>query len=79
MDKSIPRNTPENEVSGGSGRIMMVKLSRKAMKTGFWGELGCGGTRLKTKVTQVDSNFLIDRSECPGQVDTLGIWSGNLS
>ena len=38
MDNSIPRNAPENEVSGGSGRIMMVKLGRKALKTGFVGK-----------------------------------------
>ena len=30
MENLIPKITPENTVSGGSGRIMMVKLGRKA-------------------------------------------------
>jgi len=38
MDNLIPKNTPENTVSGGYRRIVMVKLGRKAIKTGF-----CGG------------------------------------
>ena len=41
MDNLIPKNTPENTVSGWSGRIMMVKLGRKAIKMGVvcwnWG------------------------------------------
>jgi len=43
MENVIPKNTPEIGVSGGFGRIVMVKLGRKAMKTGVVAELGCGG------------------------------------
>jgi len=39
MENLIPKNTPENTVSGRSGRIMRVELSRKAMKTGFVAEI----------------------------------------
>jgi len=51
---------------------MVGKLGAKAIKRGLVGELGFGSTRLRTKVTQVDSNSVIDRSECQGQGGTLG-------
>jgi hypothetical protein len=37
----------ENTVSGGSGRIMMVKLAVKVIKAGLCGRIGRGGTRAK--------------------------------
>lgn len=40
MNNPIPKNTPEIGVSGGSGRMVMVKLTRRAMKTGVVAELG---------------------------------------
>lgn len=40
MDTLIPKNTTENTVSGRSGRMMMVELAGKAMKTGFFGGVG---------------------------------------
>jgi len=63
----------------GFREIMIVKLGRKAIKTGVVTELGCDSGRAKTKATPVDSNVVTDRSEYRGQVGTLGIRSGNLA
>lgn len=58
---------------------MMGRMGWKAMKTGFVGELACDSGRAKTKATPVDSNSVIDRSECLGHGGTLGIQGGNLA
>jgi len=48
MDTLIPKNTPEIAVSGESGRIMMVKLTRKAIKRGACGKISAWCSRTKT-------------------------------
>jgi len=40
MENAIPKNTPKIPVSGGSGRIMMGKLGRKAVKMGLYAGIG---------------------------------------
>jgi hypothetical protein len=47
MENPIPKNTPENTVSGGSGKAMMVKLDGKGSRMGFWAELGCDNSGAK--------------------------------
>jgi len=44
MDALIPTNTMEIPVSGGFGKRMVVKLSRKTINRGFVGELGCSAS-----------------------------------
>jgi len=43
LDELIPRKTVEIGGSGGSGRIMMVKIGREAVKTGFVLKFGYDG------------------------------------
>ena len=40
VDTPKPTNTVENTVSGGSGRMIVVKLTRKVIKTGVCTQIG---------------------------------------